>query len=345
MKILNVIGSNKKGGAEQFFIRHVGAMKATHVEQVVVVREGGWVEQRLNKIGISPLAFPFGGTFDFRTKNKIASLIKDEQPDVILSWMGRAAHHIPKTSTPHVTRLGNYYALKHYKNCDYFVGITPDITAYVIKEGVEAERVDYIPNFLQAEPAMPTDRRALDTSPDVPLILWLGRMTYSKGPDVLIKALSRVSRAHLWMAGAGDMRDELVGLVRDLGLQDRVHFLGWRDDIFNLLSAADLFVCASRHEAHGNIILEAWAQSTPVVAARSPGPEHLIQDGHTGLLVENDCPDSLAEALDRLIDAPEQARRLGVSGNKFLLENFSQNKVIQQYINLFEKAKKKEKLR
>jgi glycosyltransferase involved in cell wall biosynthesis len=339
MKILNVIGSNKKGGAEQFFIRHALAMRERGVDQVIAVREGGWVEEKLRALGISPVAFTFGGALDLRTRGKVDKLIRNEQPDVILSWMGRAAQHVPKTGTPHITRLGNYYPLKHYKHCDYFIGITPDIADYIVKEGVRADRVDYIPNFLDSEPAAPIDREALDTPPDVPLILWLGRMTHSKGPDVLVKALSKVSDAHLWMAGIGDMEDELRGLVHNLGIQDRVHFLGWREDIFNLLSAADLYVCASRHEAHGNVILEAWAQSTPVVAARSPGPEHLIQHGQTGILADNDCPGSMAAALSLLIENPQRAEAIGAAGQRYLAENFGREAIIGQYIALFEKAK------
>lgn len=338
MKILNVIGSNKKGGAEQFFVRHAAAMRDRGIAQVVVVRKGGWVEQKLTDLGIESVAFPFGGTLDFRTKKKMEKLITAEQPDVILSWMGRAAKHVPETKTPHITRLGNYYALKHYENCDHFIGITPDITQYVLNEGVQANRVDYIPNFLQSEPAAPADRCALDTPDDVPLIVWLGRMTHSKGPDVLVKALAEVPLAHLWMAGSGDMQEDMTTLVRQLGLEDRIHFLGWREDIFNLLSAADIFVCASRHEAHGNVILEAWAQSTPVVAASSPGPAHLIDDGRTGILVENGCPDSLAAALNRLIAYPEEAKSLGKAGNRYLAENFGRDAIVERYIDVFHKA-------
>jgi glycosyltransferase involved in cell wall biosynthesis len=339
MKILNVIGSNKKGGAEQFFIRHALAMNERGIDQVIVVRKDGWVEEKLRGSGISPVAFPFGGVLDLRTRRKVDKLIQTEQPDVILSWMGRAAKHIPDTTVPHITRLGNYYPLKHYTHCDFFVGNTPQIAAFIRDNGIAENRVSYIPNFVETKPAEPADRGLFDTPRGEPLMLWLGRMTHSKGPDVLIRALANVPRAHLWMAGHGEMHDELVALVETLGLRDRVHFLGWREDVFNLLSAADISVCASRHEALGNVILEAWAQSTPVVAARSPGPEHLIQDGRTGILVENDCPESMAAGLNRLIEDPEQAAAIGATGHRCLAENYGREAIIDQYVALFEKAK------
>jgi glycosyltransferase involved in cell wall biosynthesis len=339
MRVLNVIGSNKKGGAEQFFIRHALAMRERGVDQVIAVRKGGWVEHKLKDAGIEPIAFSFGGALDFRTRKKVEKLIATEHPDVILSWMGRAAKHVPDTDTPHITRLGNYYPLKHYTHCDYFIGNTPGIADFIRDNGIGANRVRYIPNFVESEPAEPADRGLFDTPANVPLILWMGRMTHSKGPDVLVKALAQVPKAHLWMAGSGDMREELEGLVHKLDLQDRVRFLGWREDVFNLLSAADVFVCASRHEAMGNVILEAWAQSTPVVAARSPGPEHLIQNGHTGLLVDNDCPDSLADGLNRLIKTPDQARLMGLEGNRHLAENFNRETIVDKYVELFQAAK------
>jgi len=339
MKILNVIGSNKKGGAEQFFIRHAMAMKERGVDQVIAVREGGWVEQKLKDAGIAQIAFAFGGALDFRTRGKVDKLIQAEQPDVILSWMGRAAKHIPDTTVPHITRLGNYYPLKHYRHCDYFVGNTPGIAAFIRDNGIAEDRVSYIPNFVETKPAEPADRTLFDTPHDEPLILWLGRMTHSKGPDVLIQALANVPRAHLWMAGHGDMHDELLALVETLGLRDRVRFLGWREDIFNLLSAADISVCASRHEALGNVVLEAWAQSTPVVAARSPGPEHLIQDGQTGILVDNDCSESMAAGLNWLIEQPQLAEAIGAAGYRYLVEHYGRETIIDQYVALFERAK------
>ncbi|RIA55922.1 glycosyltransferase [Dichotomicrobium thermohalophilum] len=340
MKILNVIGSNKKGGAEQFFVRHAQALQERGVSQSVVVRKGGWVEKRLGDSGIPLVSFPFGGALDFVTKRKMERLIKAEKPDVILSWMGRAAKHVPETEAPHITRLGNYYPLKHYKNCDYFIGNTPEITKYILDQGVEDGRVRYIPNFVQTKPAKPADRSIFNTPPDAPLILWMGRMTHSKGPDVVVEALSDVPGAYLWMAGAGEMQDALEAAVRQRQLESRVRFLGWREDIFSLLKAADVFVCASRHEALGNVILEAWAQSTPVVAARSPGPEHLIEDGRTGILFENGSPQSLAESLNQLIESPHERRRMGAEGNRYLSENFGREKIVDQYIDLFENARR-----
>lgn len=339
MRVLNVIGSNKKGGAEQFFIRHALAMQERGLDQVIAVRKGGWVEQKLKDAGLAPVAFSFGGALDFRTRKKVETLIEAERPDVILSWMGRAAKHVPDTDTPHITRLGNYYPLKHYTHCDYFIGNTPGIAKFVRDNGIAAQRVRYIPNFVEPEPAEPVDRGLFNTPADVPLILWVGRMTHSKGPDVIVKALAQVPTAYLWMAGSGDMQEDVEGLVHKLGLGDRVRFLGWQEDVFSLLGAADVFVCASRHEALGNVILEAWARARPVVAARSPGPEHLIQTGQTGILVDNDCPDSMANGINRLIADPEQARLMGVHGNRYLADNFGRTTIIDQYIDFFEMAR------
>src|SRR3546814_11074829 len=96
----------------------------------------------------------------------------------------------------------------------------------------------------------------------------------------------------LWLAGEGPRRRALMQQAARLGLGDRVRFLGWRDDVAALLRAADVFLCPSRHEPPGNVVIEAWAHGTPVVAAASQGPRPLIEDGTTGLLVALDDADA-----------------------------------------------------
>src|SRR5262249_27760205 len=158
----------------------------------------------------------------------------------------------------HVARLGGYYNLKYYRDCDHLIGNTRDIVAYLVDHGWPSERAHYLPNLVAAERAPPVPRASLDTPLGVPLALALGRLHPNKGLDTLLTALAMVPDLHFWLAGEGALRAALEGQARSLGLAARVRFLGWRDDPAALLAAADLLVSSSRREPLGNVVIEAW---------------------------------------------------------------------------------------
>jgi len=115
-----------------------------------------------------------------------------------------------------------------------------------------------------------------------------------------------------------------------------VRFLGWRQDTAALLAACDMLVCPSRHEPLGNVVIEAWAQNRPVVAAASQGPSGLIEDGASGLLVPVENADALALALRRVAESPDLAAGL-VSGGRVAYEaGFTEATVVSRYLEFFE---------
>ena len=103
-----------------------------------------------------------------------------------------------------------------------------------------------------------------------------------------------------------------------------------------LLAACDLLVCPSRHEPLGNVVLEAWAQGRPVVAAAAQGPSALIDEGGTGLLVPRDDAGALAEALARVLADRALAARLAAGGRAAYEAAFTERAVVAGYLQLFE---------
>ena len=161
---------------------------------------------------------------------------------------------------------------------------TEDLRTYAIAQGWSPGRVHYVPNFVSAERVVPISRATFGTPSDVPVVVAAGRLHPNKGFDVLLDAMAQVPKAHLWLAGSGPLDSALKAQAGQLGIADRVHFLGWRGDAISLIAAADVLVCSSRLEPLGNVVLEGWAQGTPVVAAAAKGPDSLIDEGESGLL-------------------------------------------------------------
>ena len=335
-RVLQVMAGAGQGGAEAFFERLVIALQQAGLEQRVIIRRDEERASRLEAAGLTVLQLPFRRWFDFTTTPAIAQEIKDFEPDLVMSYMSRAAAAVPRDvpgrSFVHVARLGGYYDLKYYRNCDHLIGNTRDLVRYLVEQDWPRERAHYITNFVETEISEPLPRETFATRPEHDLLLALGRLHPNKGFDTLIEAMPALPECSLWIAGEGPERRKLEKLARRLGVEDRVRLLGWRDDTSALFAAADLFVCSSRHEPLGNIVLEAWAYGRPVVALAAQGPSELITDGETGILVPLENPAALARAIDDLLHAPLEYDKLMTAGRKAYEKDHTATAVVRRYL-------------
>ena len=339
MRLLQTMGGAKHGGAETFFVRLAGALQRRGVVQRVVVRPDDNRVMELTRLGVDTVGAPFGGIFDLTTKRVLRREIADFKPDVVLSWMSRATSLTPQGDHCFMARLGGYYDLKYYRRCDHLICNTEHIVEYVCRSGWPASRAHYVPNFTKFEPAPPVAREKLDTPADMRVLLAAGRLHPHKAFDVLVRALAEVPNACLWLAGEGPLEADLRVLANEVGVGERVRFLGWRDDIEGLMAACDVVVCPSRVEPLGNVVLEAWAARRPVVAAKSSGPRGLIEDGVSGLLTEIDSVAGLATSLVRVLEEPALAALLADNGRLAYESAFTEDAVVERYLDLFDRMK------
>ncbi|MEQ9489217.1 MAG: glycosyltransferase [Alphaproteobacteria bacterium] len=336
-RIIQVMAGADVGGAEGFFVRLTTALAAAGVPQQAAIRRHDERRRLLTGAGVDVHELPFRKWFDFSTTPGIRKLARDFEANVILAWMNRAAAAVPHGDWVTAGRLGGYYKLSNYRTCDHLIGNTPDLRDYLIREGWPEDRAWYLPNFVDDRRMPPVDRAGLDTPPDAPLVLCLGRLHRNKAFDTALHVLSKVPNAYLWLAGDGPEEQALRDLAVRLGVNDRVRFLGWRTDMAALLAAADIFLCSSRHEPLGNIVLEAWAHGVPVVAASSQGPGQLIADGETGLLAPIDDADALARNVKRLIDDPSLGIDLGGAAQAAYVGSYSEGPVVGAYMDFFDR--------
>jgi glycosyltransferase involved in cell wall biosynthesis len=173
---------------------------------------------------------------------------------------------------------------------------------------------------------------------DAPLIVACGRLTKQKGFPYLIEAMSQVRkhcRAHLWILGEGEQRSLLENKVEQNGLSSCVELLGFRDDPLQYMAAGDLFVLSSLWEGFGNVIVEAMACGTATVATACPhGPDEIIRDGESGLLVPPGDADALAKAILRVLEQPQLRRQLQ-EGGQARAQDFEPRIIASKYGDLF----------
>ena len=303
------------GGAETFFVRLCVALAGAGGVVLAVIRRDADRSAALRRAGLDPVQLGFGGPLDLLTGPRLGRALARFAPRVAMAWMNRAARFTPPGPWVRVGRLGGYYDLRYYAGFDHLVGNTRGIVEWIARQGWPRARVHHLPNFApDLAGALPADRASLGVPADAFFVLAMGRLHPNKGFDVLIEALAHLPDVVVAIAGEGEERARLAALAGRRGVGARLRFLGWRDDAAALLAACDLFVCPSRHEPLGNVVLEAWSAARPVVAASSPGPAELIAHGTTGLLVPVEDARALADAIAALRDQPARARALAEAG-------------------------------
>ncbi len=345
MKVLQIMAGSNTGGAETAFADTVLGLHKAGLKQHAIIRKGAPCAAIFKEQGLPFTALSFRKPFGFMTKRTIRNIIKEFQPYIVQTWMKRATSMCPVGDFVHVGWFGGYYSVPHFSNCDYLVGVTPDISRHHITEGRPQEETAVLRTFCPIMESTPVDRKELDTPADAPLLLNLARLHPKKGIDILLKALVDVPKAYLWIAGEGPLREELIALAKDLKVIDRVRFLGWRDDRVALLQAADICVFPSRYEPFGTVMVEAWAYKVPLIAAASAGPKAHVKNMENGLLIPIDDVDALSKAINLAIEDKSLANRMVDNGYQYYKATFTEEKIMQSYQNFYERIYKRGKTR
>ncbi len=339
MRLMQILLSQSEAGAETYFEKVATEFaQDSSITQRLIIESQPSREQRLQSAGVDFRTLPMGNIgkallYNYQLKKEVAAF----HPDLIVTWVNRASRKCPPTPAVVVGRLGGYYDINNYQKCDHLIVNTPDLVRHVTENGWPESQVSMISNFGELPPALEVDEPLPQFPADHKVLLTLGRLHPKKAQDTLIKAVSLISAVTLLIAGNGELEGELKQLATDIGVADRVHFLGLRKDVRQLFNVADLCVFPSRFEPLGNVILEAWAMETPIIAAASQGPSWLISDNSDGLLFKVDDVEQCAEKIKLLLSHPDIAATLVKNGRETFRKRFSTAVIVGQYKQLFEK--------
>jgi len=234
-----------------------------------------------------------------------------------------------------------------------FVCIARDIEREALVSGIPHKRVHYLPHGVDLMRFRPprddereTIRRQLGWPFDKIVVLFVGRLSADKGVIELLRAWHNLERtdamlvlvgpdmpSHPWNAGPAAR-----AFVDEHGLSDSVRFEGAAEDTAPFYRAADLFVQPSHFEALGNTALEAMASGLPVVTSGVGGLADFCVDEQTALLHRPRSPESLAQAVTRMLtDAPLRAR-LAEAGRRHVIAHFELRTLLDEYVKLIDSA-------
>jgi glycosyltransferase involved in cell wall biosynthesis len=217
--------------------------------------------------------------------------------------------------------------------------VSQDVAAFsAARGGLPVAKIRVIPNGVDAArlaEAQPADLTQFGIPAGSRTLLYVGRLDPQKGPFVLMAAvrelLPRYPEVHVLVVGDGPLGVKLRAWATKVGLSERVHFIGRRNDVPSLMRAAEIFVLPSLWEGLPNVVLEAMAAGVPVIASRVEGISDLLVDDRTGIVVPANSSAALVEAIDRLLSDPQHAHQMAHSAQHYVREQFAWDHVVEMY--------------
>lgn len=350
------------GGTETHIVELASRLdRSRFTVTVCALKSGGTMAQELEKRGVRVLSLDGTGKLDARVIVRLFKLLRAEQPDVVQAFLfwanvaaracGRILRAFPVISSYHdeivsegwLVRLVDRLTLTWTDRivcCSGAVG-----RSVVSRIGGKIEHFTFIPfgvDIDQFEPAAAATRRELGLRDGQKIIGTVCRLVEpKKGLRILLQAMAVLAKRYgqppcqLLIVGDGPSRHELELLREQLGLSSWVVFAGSRRDIPRVLHAVDAFVLPSLYEGFGIAILEAMAAGKPVIATAVGGIPEFVLSGETGLLVEPGNVEALADAIDRLLSHPQQARTMGAKGRIRAGERYHISTVVRQHEQVY----------
>lgn len=228
-----------------------------------------------------------------------------------------------------------------FQKAQVVVAVSEKVAQELVNIGVPRSRIRVIINGVDLEEFAPgeSDRQKLGLPENVTLALFAGDIrTPRKNLDTVLHALVKVPDLHLTVVGH-TQNSPFPELAASLGLNDRVHFVGFRRDIPQIMQAVDLFVFPSRYEACSLVLLEALSSGLPVITATATGGGELVTPECGIVLSDSDDSDALALALLTLVSSPALIQQMGKAARS-VAEKHSWTTMAQTYVDLFEELSK-----
>ena len=288
---------------------------------------------------------------------RVAAIVRRERPDVLVGFMfhgimaarvggriGGAGAVVSAVRSELDGRMRERALGATGRLTDAVTVMSESLASRLAERGVASRsRLVVIPNAVDfgrfaAGGCRAETRRALGVGGGEFAWLAAGRLSPEKDYAGLLRAFGALGerRARLLIAGEGPLREELARLVEELGVSGRVRLLGLRDDMGALYGACDALVLSSAWEGMPNVVLEAMASATPVVATAVGAVPEMVADGETGFVVPAGDHAGLAGAMARMMDmAPEERRAMGEAGRRVVRERHSVESVVDGWEELF----------
>lgn len=362
--VLHLSSSSGPGGAETVMASVASGLDTSRYRSVVCLFRDGWLRERCEGLGLETHVVRMNGMLDLEWLRRFTRLLRERGVGLIhahefgANTYGTLAGRLARVPVVATVHGRSYYTDRRRRRLAYrvvsraaaMVAVSEDLKRFVVERaGVSARRVRVVYNGIG--PAEPVSKDAtarlradLGLHRGERVVAVVGSLYGVKGHRFLLEATPGVLAACpstvFLIAGRGESEAALRTQAKSLGIDARVRFLGFRQDVPALLALCDVFVLPSLSEGLSIAILEAMAAARPVVATKVGGNPELVVHSETGVLVECADPAGLASAVTRLLTNPAEARRLGENGRSRVQSRFTIGAMVKNYETIYDAVQK-----
>jgi len=345
-------GREWRGGQAQVSLLMQGLARGG-IANLLLAPEGPLLNRARDQ-GHATLAWDPRGDLDLSAALTSHRAIREWNPDVAHAHTARAhAIGVPAARLARVPAVvvsrrvampirGGLAGLKYRMAVDRYLCVSRGVMEAMVRGGVPRERLVLVPSGIGPAPSSALDLRSMLELPAEALLIGTSAaLTAEKRHSDLLEAFARVapavSAAHMVWFGEGPLRAALERQIQGLGLEDRVHLLGFREDARALIAQCTIAALASDSEGIATTLIEAQDAGVPAVATAVGGVPEVVQEGLTGRLVPPRDPRSFAEALTDLLGAPEKRAAMGEAARRSA-QQFHIDRTVERTLDTYRSA-------
>jgi len=367
IKVLHLVTSLEVGGAQHGMLLGLPRFDSDQYEHIVCsIMDRMQMASQFREAGIEVRSLGLSRKTDIGVVLRLRALLKEMRPDVLHTYLlhgnilGRLIGRlvgvpviIGSERTIGQARKWGRLATRLTNPLTDAVEVNSEIGGRAIERdlGVPSEKIELVRSGLDLSVFSSANRRdelrsEFGVTADQHLIVYMGRLRTVKGVEFGIRAfataLEQLPNIRMVLAGEGDQRNFLGSLVSELGISEQVEFLGVRNDVPELLGAADSVLMPSLTEGFPRTAIEAMAAGKPVIATNVGGTPEAVIDGETGILVPARDSDALSAAIVRLVGDTDLQARLAQAGRKRAEKNYSVDRYVSRLDELYRRFSRTE---
>ncbi|MGK7376444.1 glycosyltransferase [Planococcus sp. 1R117A] len=365
MKILHMISGGETGGSKKHLLQ---LFHESPVEmELLLLTEGPFAEEA-RKQGVTVTVIPQKNRFDQSTSRKILAFIQQNGFTLVHSHGAKSnflinsirrkmkipwfitVHSDPSLDFLHQPKAVNQFFTflnkRALRNADHLFAVSEKFKTMLVEMGMKASKITPVFNGIEFHETIPAyDKKQIraqfDTAETDFVFAIVARLHPVKGHEVLLKAFSKLenNKWKLWIIGDGALRKTLEARAKELEIQEKVQFLGTRNDVDQLLYAADVSLLTSYSESFPLVLLESADMGTPVIATDVGGVSALVDHGKTGWIIVPGDEESLLQAAKAAISSDTST--MGRQLREFAVNNFSNANLQKKLLSTYRDLQKK----